>query len=60
VSNITSYEWSVEDNYEHTYDPPKLFLIIKNMRAMRWMAMWQEQEDGVVKNFSIITVAKDW
>jgi hypothetical protein len=25
---------------------------------MRWMAMWQEQEDGVVKNFSIIVLAK--
>jgi hypothetical protein len=24
------------------------------------MAMWQEQEDGVVKNFSIIVLAKDW
>ena len=30
VSNITSYEWSVEDNYEHTNDPPKLFLITKS------------------------------
>jgi hypothetical protein len=26
---------------------------------MKWMAMWQEQEDGVVKNFSIIVLAKD-
>jgi hypothetical protein len=39
--------------------PPKLFLIINNERAMRWMAMWLEQEDGV-KNFSIIVLAKDW
>ena len=26
---------------------------------MRWMAMWLEQEDGVVENFSIIELAKD-
>jgi hypothetical protein len=36
------------------------FFLLSKMRAMRWMAMWQEQEDGVVKNFSIIVLAKDW
>jgi hypothetical protein len=40
--------------------PPKLFLIKQNGGAMRWMARWQEQEDGLVKNFSIIVLAKDW
>jgi hypothetical protein len=24
------------------------------------MAKWQEQEDGIVKNFSIIVLARDW
>jgi hypothetical protein len=28
------------------------------MRAMRWMAKWQEQEDGIVRNFSIIVLAQ--
>ena len=28
------------------------------MRAMRWMAKWQEQEDGSVRNFSIIVLAQ--
>jgi hypothetical protein len=28
------------------------------MRAMRWMAKWQEQEDGSEKNFSIIVLAQ--
>jgi hypothetical protein len=28
------------------------------MRAMRWMAKWQEQEDGNEKNFSIIVLAQ--
>jgi hypothetical protein len=28
------------------------------MRVMRWMAKWQEQEDGSEKNFSIIVLAQ--
>jgi hypothetical protein len=25
---------------------------------MKWMAKWQEQEDGIVRNFSIILLAQ--
>jgi hypothetical protein len=28
------------------------------MRVVRWMAKWQEQEDGSEKNFSIIVLAQ--
>jgi hypothetical protein len=28
------------------------------MRVVRWMAIWQEQEDGNGKNFSIIVLAR--
>jgi hypothetical protein len=58
-----------KDNYECTNDPPKLFLITKsesvvvvlppkNSKSNEWMAKWQEQEDGSVKNFSIIVLAQ--
>jgi hypothetical protein len=38
----------------------KAFFLYQNDGAMRWMARWQEQEDGMIKNFSIIVLAKDW
>jgi hypothetical protein len=38
----------------------KAFSHYQNDGAMRWMARWQEQEDGMMKNFSIIVLAKDW
>ena len=41
----------------HQYSS-KAFSHYQNMRVMRWMAKWQEQEDGIVKNFSIIVLAQ--
>jgi hypothetical protein len=38
----------------------KAFSHYQNNGAMRWMARWQEQEDGSMRNFSIIELAKDW
>ena len=32
----------------------------KTLKSNEWMEKWQEQEDGIVKNFSIIVLAKDW
>jgi hypothetical protein len=28
--------------------------------AEKWMARWQEQEDGSMRNSSIVELAKDW
>jgi hypothetical protein len=36
------------------------FFSLPKYGAMRWMARWQEQEDGSMRNFSIIVLAKDW
>ena len=36
----------------------KAFSHYQNDGAMRWMARWQEQEDGNMRNFSIIELAK--
>jgi hypothetical protein len=36
------------------------FFSLSNDGEMRWMARWQEQEDGSMRNFSIIELAKDW
>jgi hypothetical protein len=38
----------------------KAFSHYQNDGAMRWMARWQEQKDGSMRNFSIIELAKDW
>jgi hypothetical protein len=41
--------------------PPKLssLFINQKLEQMKWMARWQEQEDGM-RNFSIIELAKEW
>jgi hypothetical protein len=55
----------------HTNDPPKLFLYLPNYedvgvdlpprisKSNEWMARWQEQEDGTMRNFSIIELAQE-
>ena len=30
----------------------------KTLKSNEWMAKWQEQEDGIVRNFSIIVLAQ--
>jgi hypothetical protein len=34
------------------------FFSLPKIGAMRWMAKWQEQEDGSEKNFNIIVLAQ--
>jgi hypothetical protein len=55
----------------HTNDPPKLFLYCQKnedvgvdlppriLKSNEWMARWQEQEDGAMRNFSIIELAQE-
>jgi hypothetical protein len=72
LNNITSCVWSKKNTQKCTNDPPKLFLITKKcerlgvvlppktLKSNEWMAKWQEQEDGSMRNFSIIELARDW
>jgi hypothetical protein len=36
------------------------FSLTKIVEQKRWMARWQEQEDGSMRNSSIVELAKDW
>ena len=60
TKTTSPHVWSKKNTQKCTIYPPKLFLINQNDGAMRWMARWQEQEDGSMRNFSIIELAKDW
>ena len=55
----------------HTNCPPKRFLYLPKSedvgvdlpprisKSNEWMARWQEQEDGAMRNFSIIELAQE-
>jgi hypothetical protein len=60
LNNITSFVWSKKNTQKCTNISSKAFSHYQNDGAMRWMARWQEQEDGSMRNFSIIELAKDW
>ena len=60
IKTTSPHVWNKKNTQKCTMYPPKLFLINQNSGAMRWMARWQEQEDGSMRNSSIVELAKDW